>query len=74
MYGGFADAELFGRSTDGGAVFDDVHSQIAGSLLDVLLHVVGHLLSCVTVFSLCTAKAGYERVGGGGLALHNWPL
>ena len=38
MYGRFADPKLFCRSANRGAVFDDVHSQIAGSLLDVMLH------------------------------------
>ena len=38
MYRRFADPKLFCRSANRGAVFDDVHSQIAGSLLDVMLH------------------------------------
>ena len=39
MYRRFADTELRGGSTDGGFIFDNVHSQITGSLFDVLPHV-----------------------------------
>ena len=39
MYGRFTDAEVLRGRADGGAVFDDVHSQITGSLFDVLPHV-----------------------------------
>ena len=36
MYGGFADAELFGGGADGGPVLYQVQSQLSGSLLQVV--------------------------------------
>ena len=53
MYRRFADTELRGSSTDGGFILDNVHSQITGSLFDVIPH-VPDLLRCVseTVYAL----------------------
>lgn len=53
MYRRFADTELRGGSTDGGFILDNVHSQITGSLFDVIPH-VPDLLRCVseTVYAL----------------------
>ena len=47
MYRRFADTELRGSSTDGGFILDNVHSQITGSLFDVIPH-VPDLLRCVS--------------------------
>ena len=38
MYGGFADAEFLSCGADSGPVFDDVKSQILGTLFHVSLH------------------------------------
>lgn len=56
MYGRFADAELLGGGTDGRPIFDDVHSQITGSLFDVLPHVSNPLS--------CASNTGYARSRG----------
>lgn len=39
MYGGLGNSEMLGGRPDGGAVFNNVHSQITGPFLDVVPHV-----------------------------------
>ena len=39
MHGRFGNAEMLRRITDGGAVFDDVHSKLLRSCLEIFFHV-----------------------------------
>ena len=39
MYGRFGNAELGGGCPDGGFILDDIHSQIAGALFDICMHI-----------------------------------
>ena len=39
MHGRFGNAEMLRRVTDGGAVFDDVHSKLLRSCLEIFFHV-----------------------------------
>jgi len=43
---------VFGRIADGGAVFQDVHSKSAGSLLQILSH-VGTSKLCMLLICMC---------------------
>ena len=56
MHGGFGDAELLCGGAYRSAVFDHVHSQCAGSLLDGVCHSIPPML--------CADKKAYEPMGG----------
>ena len=58
MDGGFGDAKVFCGSADSCAVFDDVHSQFAGSLLDGIYHGIPSDAVCCQQ-TLCKCIEGY---------------
>ena len=66
MYCRFADAEMSGRGADSGSVLNDVHSQITGSSLDGIIHMVPSLL-CATIKKLCGMLKKYDTLTGWGL-------
>ena len=60
----FADAEMLRRGTDGGVGLDDVHSQLTGSLLNVLPHVPDPLRCAFrTLYAWGTGETP-EKCGG----------